>query len=173
MTYGDGCYNYVDSFNIKGKEPFTLIAIDSFELSTTGGPFSSYQWYVNGDTIPGANAGKYTVHANGDYQVEVSNEYGCTFLSDVYKVTNWGTSSVTDLLLAKDIRIYPNPVKERIYFESSLNFNILITNIQGQRIVKAVNPKYISLNKFPAGIYILKIMDADGNLIRVEKLVLQ
>lgn len=54
---------------------------DSVAL-TACGSMSFYQWYKNGNAIPGANNMTYYVKQHGEYWVEMDNNFGCTNNSD-------------------------------------------------------------------------------------------
>jgi PKD repeat protein len=48
------------------------------ELQTGFGPYSSYQWYLNGSIVAGANQASLLPSFSGTYYVEVSNAFGCS-----------------------------------------------------------------------------------------------
>jgi PKD repeat protein len=56
----------------------TIFCPGSFAVLSACSGMSSYQWYRNGNPVSGATND--TIHANkiGEYQVEVTNSYGCT-----------------------------------------------------------------------------------------------
>ncbi len=61
--------------------PATTVAL------TTENGMSSYQWYVGGSPIGGANAYQYTVTASGTYTVSYTNGSGCSGTSAGHAVT--------------------------------------------------------------------------------------
>lgn len=161
---------HIDTFIVRGSILFPTITIQDFELGVTGGPFESYQWYFNGEAIPGAIYSVYQIHANGDYLVEVSNEYGCTYMSDVYKVDNY--TSIADLTLLKNmIKIYPNPAMDNIDIMSPIAIKASIVSLDGKTLLKTGVTSSISLNKLAAGLYMIYIYDQQGVLLKVEKLI--
>src|SRR5690606_32929791 len=64
-----------------------VITIDGFELGTVG-TYSSYQWLLNGQPLPGGTTATIMAAENGDYSVIVVNDHGCIDTSAVYTVTN-------------------------------------------------------------------------------------
>jgi len=60
---------------------FTICEGESLPLSTSP-QYSNYQWFQDGNIIPGANTFSYTVTESGDYSVVVSNITGCDFESN-------------------------------------------------------------------------------------------
>ncbi|MFY7965255.1 MAG: PKD domain-containing protein, partial [Chitinophagaceae bacterium] len=61
-----------------------LCAGGSILLTST--PSTSYQWYLNGSPISGANNQTYTATAAGNYSVTVSNAFGCSATSVNYTI---------------------------------------------------------------------------------------
>ena len=47
---------------------------------------TAYQWYLEGEAITDATSRTFTARESGNYQVEVFNEAGCSFLSDAVSV---------------------------------------------------------------------------------------
>ena len=52
----------------------------SVTLTASGG--STYQWYLNGNIIPGATASQYDATAGGVYTVQFTNSNGCSVMSN-------------------------------------------------------------------------------------------
>ncbi len=147
-----------------------VITTDSFTLGVTATYFT-YQWLLNGELIAGSNGSTFTVTENGNYQVVVTNEYGCSDTSDVYVVDNVsidGVSVATGL-----IQVYPNPANSLLYINSPLAVHAHISCIDGRNILSAKHTKVIDVSSFAEGIYLLRITDSEGRLITVEKVVRQ
>lgn len=160
---------YVDSFIIKVCDPYTTINVDEFVLGTTGGPFATYQWYFNGEPIPGATNSTLTVSENGDYEVEITDEYGCIFRSDVYEVTNVSINDIN--FVAASISVYPNPVSDNVYIYSPIAIDILLTGLDGRLLLSRNDAQSFSVRELPSGLYLLRIQDKDGRLLRLEKII--
>ncbi len=56
----------------------TMYCPGSFVTLTACAGMSSYQWYLNGSMISGASSYVYNAYNYGEYQVEVSNSFGCS-----------------------------------------------------------------------------------------------
>jgi len=56
-------------------------------VASFSSPDPSYQWYLNGQPVPGATSGFYFPTQSGDYQVQVTDGIGCAGLSDTLTVT--------------------------------------------------------------------------------------
>ncbi len=172
-TYWVKNYNYcqfkVDSFYITFSSVDPVITVDHFDLSTTL-TYSTYQWYLNGTIIRGATSKIYTVTENGDYVVVVSNENGCVDTSDIYPVTNvTGINKMADLV--QSIKVYPNPVKSRLYISAPFKINVKVTGLEGKLIKEVSQASSFAVQELAAGIYLLHITDEVGRLLKIEKFV--
>ena len=89
-------------------EPFPeVVTIEANgNLLSVAESWESFQWLLNGDTIPGAIEPKYTAVASGDYTVVVSDGSGCTFVSQALTVT---VNALEDKLVLPGLNISPNP----------------------------------------------------------------
>ncbi len=146
------------------------ITTDSFILGVNG-DYTTYQWLRNNEPIPGATERTYEVTENGNYRVIVTNEQGCVDTSAVYPITNYtGIEAMTTL--ARQINIYPNPATgDVIYIHAPVKVNAIITDIQGRTIREIKNAQSILLSNLAGGIYLFRITDEEGNLIKVAKVV--
>lgn len=71
------------------------------------------------------------------------------------------------------IKIYPNPAKDFFRItENSLVKEIEVFNIQGQaiRTFQIANDRNYDIGDLGEGIYLLKMLDKEGNLLKTEKL---
>lgn len=75
-------YSYAD---ITENGPLSFCAGGSVTFSTN--PGYNYQWYLDNNAIPGANAENYTAITAGDYYVLLSNAAGCSVKSATKTVT--------------------------------------------------------------------------------------
>lgn len=90
-------------------------------------------------------------------------------------LTNCTATGIPNTLKTDFIRISPNPATDVIQFtltENMSDFEIEISNIWGQTILKARNQTILNVEQYPRGIYMVKITDKLGNM-HVEKIVLQ
>lgn len=166
----EGCdSNSVLILDLTINNPDPVITVDGYTLGTVR-TYATYQWLFNGQEINGATDSSYTVTENGDYQVVVTGEQGCTDTSDVYAVNN---VSIDDLAgIEKMIRVYPNPTTNYLQISSPVRVDIVLTGLDGKVILAQENARQLSLQELPNGIYFLSIMDQENHLIKVEKVVL-
>ncbi len=142
------------------------ITINEFELGVAE-TYATYQWIKDGEDIPGATSATYTVTENGVYQVRVTNESGCEGISDVYPVTNVSIGELNSL--GQQINIYPNPANDILYIHSPVPVNTSLCSIEGRNLTEVINAKTIDVSNLAQGIYLLRITDKSGRLIKVEK----
>lgn len=162
---------YSDTFHItEGNMQQPLINVNVHVLSTSL-TYSTYQWLLNDVVINGATQQDYTVLENGFYRVVVTNEQGCIDTSDAYEVTNVDVGIDDMHRLAQQIRVWPNPVKDEVFVRAPVSVNLSMTTISGKIIQQQMATNSLSTLDLAAGIYFLRIMDAKGNLIKVEKLI--
>lgn len=146
-----------------------VITVDEFVLGTTQS-YTSYQWIKNGVPLPGETNDTLVVHANADYQVLVTNEDGCAALSEVYTVTNVG---IPDIGIASQIRIYPNPVRDRLYINSPVAVGASLYDMEGRVLLELESAQVLSLEGLAKGLYILKLSDQEGHTLKYEKVVVE
>lgn len=91
--------------------PVVSITANVDTLSTIAG--ASYQWYFNGNPIPGATNQTYVANNSGNYSVEVTFANGCIGYSPDYYHSMSGIHEGAFGLS----RLYPNPTKTSITIE--------------------------------------------------------
>ncbi len=149
--------------------PYAEINIEEDILGVTG-TFKAYQWFLNGASIAGATQSKYKVLENGSYTVEVTNEFGCKFHTEAYQVES--IISVNELaMLSRQISVFPNPAGAFVYIKTPVEVHLNVFTIEGKEVIDAVSADRIDISSLNAGLYLIKITDSNGHLIKVEKLV--
>lgn len=75
----------------------------------------SIQWFFNGLPMPGETGQQLNYTQSGYYQVQVTNQYGCSYMSD----SMYFTYISVDEILAGDIfvKVFPNPASDRVHLE--------------------------------------------------------
>jgi len=150
-----------------------VINVDGFTLGVTRAyVYDTYQWIRNGVLIPGATDSTYTVKANGEYRVVVTKGEECSDTSDVYLINNYtGIAGIN--ALAESISVYPNPATDKITIQSPVRVNVVLTDVSGRMIKQVENAHKVNIQGLASGLYLLKITDREGRLIKVSKVVRQ
>ena len=176
-TYGTGTLSVT-------KAPLTIKANDTTRKEGEPNPdFTfSYSGFKNGedypvlDKLPVATCIADENFIQGDYDIILSGgndkNYSYILVNGTLKVT----SSVNiGSVLANQLKIYPNPVKDEIIIDNGQwiinNNNIEIYDISGRKMVNCqlsiINYQLtINVSNLPSGIYILKIGDYRGRFVK-------
>jgi hypothetical protein len=149
------------------QSPVPTIIQTGSTLSTTG-TFSSYQWYFNTLLEPGATNQTYTPTANGIYFVIVTDSStGCSGQSNILSFS----LDIDEASARKDLRLFPNPVKDVLHLNAAKNPLGLIQlyDCLGRKLVeKNADEKDTNLDMrhFPPGLYLLRANDMELKVIK-------
>jgi len=144
----------------------TLMAVDSF---------STYQW-LNCDSgyvqILGETSQNFTASSNGNYAVIISSN-SCSDTSMCEAVLN-----VSLLENVVSMYLYPNPSNGEFILKTSntINGKIQVTNYIGKVVNETmINGNYILINlkNNNKGLYFIKLIDSNNNLINIKKIIIQ
>lgn len=147
--------------------PTVTQGIDSLMCSPS---YFAYQWYFNGSPVVGATTQNFQFTGNGNYYVEVFNALGCSTVSAVFNINNYGIEENENALL---LSVYPNPAITdftlEFQLEKSEQMKMNVMNVTGQLIYSEVmdgtpgiNTKKISIAENANGIYYLQVITTDN-----------
>ncbi|TNE77125.1 MAG: T9SS type A sorting domain-containing protein, partial [Bacteroidetes bacterium] len=174
FTEANACVSTTVTVNVSAT-PVPVITANGDTLSTIAG--TSYQWYFNGNIIPGATNQTHVANAGGEYFVEVTNALGCTGTSAVYTVS---LANVEDIL-ADRLSIYPNPASNQLTVEVpesiQSSFNLVIYDHMGRIVYnEEMSNKadiQIDLHEFESGVYHLILHNTelhfDTRFVRIDE----
>ena len=135
-------------------------------LLQTSAQGSSYQWFLDGQLIPGAFADFYELspNATGVYTVQVSFPFGCATSPNLNIV---GLQN----MLSDLISISPNPCKDFLVITNKGNQPLRATfmTVQGQKIksIELKNPSNsIPVNDLSSGIYWIQFEQSNGTFLK-------
>ena len=165
-TAAGGCTN-TDSVTIYVLGNPGLPAVTQGTDSLMCSPaYFAYQWYFNGSLVVGATDQNFQFTANGNYYVEVFNALGCSTVSALFNINNFGIEENANALL---LSVYPNPATSNFTFEyvleksSAVKINLM--NVTGQLIYSeemdaaaGMNKKEISFFENANGVYYLQVI---------------
>ncbi|MBK8498378.1 MAG: VCBS repeat-containing protein [Flavobacteriales bacterium] len=97
----------------------TLVDCDLFSATIILGGVDSlvasdgeaWQWFLNGDSLPGANERSLIITVPGDYAVQITSNYGCVALSDPFQVISTSVPEANDVHIA----LWPDPAHDRLF----------------------------------------------------------
>jgi PKD repeat protein len=171
--YGSNAFTFMNYITVNADPASPSVIANGFWLSSSV-TAAGYQWYLNGDIIPGATLQFYSASSDGYYSVMIDNGSGCTSTSQGYylNVTNVAVQNFENA-----IQVYPNPARD-MFTISGLSdaLKIEVSDIAGKIVYseQIISPKKeisISTENFDNGIYFLKITSADkvaGNKIVIN-----
>ncbi|MBP6825940.1 MAG: PQQ-dependent sugar dehydrogenase [Saprospiraceae bacterium] len=142
----------------------TLRAITALPLA--------FQWYLNGQPIPGANANTYIAPESGFYSVEVSDTLGCKAITEQLYVD---ISSVRLPGSVMGFSLAPNPTSGLILLtmelEKTENIVLSLSDAQQRQIFMQTQQSRlvslpIDLHVLPAGTYFLTVQLESGRFVR-------
>lgn len=164
----------------KGCYVTKAIQVDSLPVPTitrnisthsvfTSNLYTSYQWYNDRQgLILGATTFSLVLpHYNDSVYVTVTDTNGCTGSSHWFFYDFTGITNVN----AASIKVFPNPASSMLYIESPVDVHAVISTIDGKMIMQQANAKELDITSFTSGIYLLSLYDANGQLIKIEKMI--
>ncbi|MEZ5044949.1 MAG: S8/S53 family peptidase [Saprospiraceae bacterium] len=136
----------------------------------------SYQWYKNYAPIPGATGRVYAYGGEQAVYFVLTFKDGCNRISEVLDLLGTAVENL-DENPNTDIQIYPNPVQDMVYIQSSQAFQsdvqVRITNAVGQLVYQGKEGKgyfmALDMSNFTPGIYILGL--SIGDQVFTKKLI--
>ena len=73
--------------------------------------------------------------------------------------------------LPEAVKIYPNPTTGNIVIQGAEHVSINVYNVFGQIIKKSYDANEISIAEFPAGVYLIKLFDEQGRVMKQDKII--
>ena len=168
-TYG----NFAMSVSVGPATP-VIIRVTSTHLSTHQ-PYTSYQWFFNGNPIAGATSQTYQATIGGMYKVKVWNDGGCENISVPYFAGVVSTPEYT----VHDLEIYPNPTTTDLVIDRrgyAMELDVELYGLTGKQLMEShyegSEPIRLDMRDYPAGVYLLKLRTAEG-VVRNQRIIVQ
>jgi len=148
-------------------KPAPMLTINGASATVSNGPFSAYQWYLDGVAVPGATTSTITATLSGEYRVLVTDSNGCTAMSGSFiYTTGIGTQAGP-----APVRVYPNPAGEQLYIQAPQGTTMSLLSLEGRTLISGRDLQEINLDGFAAGMYLLKLSDPAGRQLYLHKIV--
>jgi hypothetical protein len=136
----------------------------------------NYEWFLDGNTL-GNNTPQHFPTANGCYQVKITDNNGCSAVSDTVCIQ----LSITDVvnISTADITLYPNPVTDLLFIGTGgkfVNGFIQCLDVTGKLLITAPlneNQNFIDISNINNGLYFITITDLYGHILTTKKIVKQ
>jgi hypothetical protein len=143
----------------------TIIATDT--LLSISASYTTYQWYLNGSAIVGANGPTYAISGNGNYSVVVTNSTGCVDTSSNFIFNTFGIED------NEGNQLMVTYVNQQIYINMIPDAEMMVYIYDALGKVLHQGPctnQYISLLA-ETGIYIVVLQNPQQTF--VQKIILQ
>jgi hypothetical protein len=134
-----------------------------------------YQWFLNGDPIPGAVADSIQITTNGSYTVEVTSNLGCVATTPAIIATD-----LPETMAESGFLVVPNPFTQhaRLIADEILPNGTTVTLIDRLgRVLNTLNASGtrtidIHRGEAPPGLYLLRL-DRPGRATVTQRVVIQ
>ena len=155
------CPNYIQclGLTIDVTVSFPLPVISQINDTLFSTAADSYQWFLNGAIIPGATGSFIIPSSSGAYSVSITDDYGCTGLSDPFDFIATGVPGYP----SSDLQIFPNPVKDFLQLQVDFPFTgqIAIYDLSGKIMLSEnfENQKdlILDVSDYTPGVYFLRM----------------
>lgn len=126
----------------------------------------TYQWFFNGNLLAGETGQTLNANQDGSYTVEVTNNNGCSALSDPFVYTYIAAAAVDGSL-----NVYPVPAQQWVTVDwqgtSLSEVHLQVVNAFGQIVYRSTSklaePLQIDVQSWAAGTYWVQIRDDAGS----------
>ena len=146
--------------------PNPPISYHSGVLSTSN-LYTSYQWFLNLVSIPGATSYTLNAPADGSYRVRVTDVNGCSNYSSPYDLYTLGVSQLS----SADINIYPNPADKTMHINAPVSVRTIISSIEGKKLMDIADATDIDISELPGGLYIVMLYNSAGERLLADKFI--
>lgn len=141
-----------------GNNPTTPIITLGANDTLFSSPAFSYQWYLDGNIIPGATSSFYVATTSGNYSVVISNEDGCTASSLPFE---FNASNGFKEELSIPFVLSPNPVQNNliITLEDGGEFTLKLYDSNGKIVLseKVKNNAKVNTASIRPGVYYVRL----------------
>ncbi len=152
----NGCYYLPESVEVQAYSiPQPQISLSSDGLFA--GNYDLYSWFLNGEPIAGGNDATLIPQSNGTYSVQVTDENGCTGISDPFTFNSLGTH---DEQIPGKVYCFPNPTDGLVSIEFSVvtELPLRLLDVAGKELLRREffgTTLSLNLSEYPAGIYLI------------------
>jgi Secretion system C-terminal sorting domain len=157
----DSCY----IFNTPPAIP--TITLSGSDLSSSVA--TTYQWYLNGVLISGANSQTYNATVSGVYVVRITDANGCVYqYSKGFKYEK--PNSIAENNFSDEIILYPNPTSGLILIKDDLTlgniFTVSVYDQYGHLVMNFSNTRELNVATLSNGNYTIQISSTQGKAVK-------
>ncbi|MBT8196295.1 MAG: T9SS type A sorting domain-containing protein [Bacteroidia bacterium] len=162
LNWNIGAYDLTSSFNISQVSGFT------YQFTNTSQNAINYSWNINSTLDTSANP-TFTFSGPGIYTIDLTNTNECDTITSSQTITVTATSvdnGIDDNIFSS----YPNPVKNKLYFNNIITSAIVNIYSQSGKLIhttELVNTKTLDLELLHKGAYILETL-SENKIYRMK-----
>ncbi|MCC7231385.1 MAG: T9SS type A sorting domain-containing protein [Bacteroidia bacterium] len=169
--------NWTDTVPFSDTLPVPIITWNGNELVST--PGMQYQWFFNGDSVPGEIFQTYIPLLNGLYTVSVADSNGCISASLPYIFTTAGLNENSG---NGRLMLWPVPSGQRVYINGTGNMQhqeLTVINSMGMVVFKANvsglevsgENRVLNVSGWARGVYLVQV--SGSSELKTTRLVVQ
>ncbi len=173
VTNQFGCEGVSNLITVDVTPMDEAVILENGNDLTVDPPGSGYQWFLNGDPIPGATGVDYTAIQSGNYHVEYIGPNGCPTSTYILEFTL--QTGVEELSIFDVLDVYPNPGEGQFTIRGMMptmeDVTIELTNMLGQALQPAVIinntndfMQPMDISSYANGVYFIRIQAADSSV---------
>jgi hypothetical protein len=164
VSQNGSCGTASSSINATGTPLPDATFTVSTALLTANTSGASYQWYLDGSPVNGANSDTFLVSQTGNYSLQVTQN-GCSAISEPVRVVVSGLAEESDIVFS----MYPNPAVDWLVLKanglSEPSYRTIISSADGSisRELELVTNNgqlnaTVSIADIPTGIYVVRFL---------------
>lgn len=153
--------------------PQPIVEQNQGTLSVVNGPFACYQWFRNGNPVPGATGPDFTPEFSGNHFVRVCDENDCFGNSANIEFTV-GINDISDLY---ELNVYPNPNGGEFTVEADLgshtDVTLVVRDVVGRELMQSERIEGVSsfrrtfdISHLANGVYYVQVAGNGGMSVR-------
>lgn len=165
-------YNGASQWQHRFSDDYTNLDFINSQVGYVGGWGVLHKTINGGQTFMDASGGSSSALFTSIYSIDFTDEwtgYACGAAGKIIKTANGGTTSVNENSSISLVNVYPNPTNGRVQLSDWCN--IRLYDLHG-RLLEEINwTQQFDISSRPKGIYIMQLMNKEGQLLQVSKLI--
>lgn len=136
---------------------------------------TTYQWYLNGQAIPGATEQTYLPTQEGRYVVRITDANGCVYQYATGFNFEFTSTNISQNNLDSKVSLYPNPTTGIIRINNSAfkgnNYQSFLYDRFGKLIYSSINNSELDLSPYENGVYFVTLVSETGTVSKKISLI--